>query len=524
MSGPVLIAPPKEHQFKPGHSGNPKGRPAGSPNVATAIKKALSRTVTVRRGEELMEVSAARAMLGGVVDRALKGDFRAFKQVFDLLKDTGHDQDVSDEERAAKELKLPNPFTRDQYDLSISEARKREYCSYAVLADYRLGFKVIEVPAAGDSFFVLLRAADHERMKGRLSEAFSAYCKMLEGLESSGAKGQVNEAMRNDRLNRVLVRIALVASDFIFARKPALALRAASLADRPETCANWLAVVRAHANLMLGNIDAARQYYYSHATSWREAVTSWERVVMLDFRALRKAGFDHQLMSEVEKRYTDAGWSVDRFGAEVPSEVTAARFDGSPPASLRTRQEAAPQAAAEAHLADIPSPSGSEALDSATNASDIASGDKLFAAGRFADACTVYKRRVAECKRRLDAGQRMPGIIDERTAAFLRIRNVAMAFLTVESITEARSAADYLLQTEGKNVLNRILQAHVDMFEGRDSHARGIYYEVEQMRADEDRNGRRVILDDFQTLEARGIVRPLMAELKDMLSRRRLIR
>jgi hypothetical protein len=245
---------------------------------------------------------------------------------------------------------------------------------------------------------------------------------------------------------------------------------------------------------------------------------------MLDFRALRKAGFDHQLMSEVEKRYTDAGWSVDRFGAEVPSEVTAARFDGSPPASLRTHQEAAQQVAAEAHVTEIPSPSGSEVLNSATNASDIASGDKLLAAGRFEDALTVYKRRVAECKRRLDAGQRMPGIVDERTASFRRIREAAMAFLACENVTEARSTADYLLHNEGNTVLNRILQAHVDMFEGRDSQARGTYYEVEQMRADEDRNGRRVILDDFQTLEAQGVTRPLMAELQDMLSRRRLIR
>jgi hypothetical protein len=163
-------------------------------------------------------------------------------------------------------------------------------------------------------------------------------------------------------------------------------------------------------------------------------------------------------------------------------------------------------------------------LNSATNASDIASGDKLLAAGRFEDALTVYKRRVAECKRRLDAGQRMPGIVDERTASFRRIREAAMAFLACENVTEARSTADYLLHNEGNTVLNRILQAHVDMFEGRDSQARGTYYEVEQMRADEDRNGRRVILDDFQTLEAQGVTRPLMAELQDMLSRRRLIR
>jgi hypothetical protein len=244
---------------------------------------------------------------------------------------------------------------------------------------------------------------------------------------------------------------------------------------------------------------------------------------MLDFRALREAGFDHPLMNEIEKRYMDAGWSPDRFNAEVSAAVTEARFDGSPPASLRSERKTPEQPLAVQEPV-VQQTSEAEALELAVAANDITSGDKLFAAGHLEEAVVVYQRRVEECKRRLDAGQRMPGIVDERTTAFRRIRDVAMACLACENPAKARSTADYLLHNEGNTVLNRILQAHVDMFEERDSQARGIYYEVEQMRADEDRNGRRVILDDFQTLEARGVARPLMAELQDMLSRRRLIR
>ena len=71
MTDNLLNSPPAAHRFKPGQSGNPRGRPAGSPNLATSVREALNRTVTVRRGESIEQVPAARAMLSGIVDRAL---------------------------------------------------------------------------------------------------------------------------------------------------------------------------------------------------------------------------------------------------------------------------------------------------------------------------------------------------------------------------------------------------------------------------------------------------------------------
>ncbi|MGY3477315.1 DUF5681 domain-containing protein [Bradyrhizobium ottawaense] len=46
--------PPREHQFKPGQSGNKNGRPKGSKNEATIINEILDRKIpsvtTARRG------------------------------------------------------------------------------------------------------------------------------------------------------------------------------------------------------------------------------------------------------------------------------------------------------------------------------------------------------------------------------------------------------------------------------------------------------------------------------------------
>jgi hypothetical protein len=146
----------------------------------------------------------------------------------------------------------------------------------------------------------------------------------------------------------------------------------------------------------------------------------------------------------------------------------------------------------------------------------------LLAAGRREEALTVYKRRVDDSNRRLEAGQRMPGIVDERSKAFRRIRDMAIAWLGLEQVHEAASAADYLIRTEGKTVTNQILYAHVCMFSGRESEARAIYYEARPMRADERRDGRRVILDDFEVFKSGGIEHTLIVEIATMLSRRML--
>src|SRR5262249_32883580 len=69
--------PPKQHQFKPGQTGNPSGRPKGAKNTATIINEILNRKVRVRTEKGVRKITVQEAMLTGFADQGLKGDTKS---------------------------------------------------------------------------------------------------------------------------------------------------------------------------------------------------------------------------------------------------------------------------------------------------------------------------------------------------------------------------------------------------------------------------------------------------------------
>lgn len=76
--------PPREHRFKPGQSGNPTGRPKGSRNLATAVRKALDQRVPVREDGRYRKRSATEVIAQQVVRKAMTGDLRAAQWLLQL--------------------------------------------------------------------------------------------------------------------------------------------------------------------------------------------------------------------------------------------------------------------------------------------------------------------------------------------------------------------------------------------------------------------------------------------------------
>jgi Family of unknown function (DUF5681) len=69
--------PPEATRFKPGQSGNPSGRPRGSTNLATDLAAELGEEITVRENGRSRRVSKQRAVIKGLMAKALEGDVRA---------------------------------------------------------------------------------------------------------------------------------------------------------------------------------------------------------------------------------------------------------------------------------------------------------------------------------------------------------------------------------------------------------------------------------------------------------------
>lgn len=76
--------PPVEGQFKPGQSGNPKGRPAGSKNTATLVYEKLNQRVDMNINGERKRMSKREIICEQAVNKAVKGDMKAFDRVVAL--------------------------------------------------------------------------------------------------------------------------------------------------------------------------------------------------------------------------------------------------------------------------------------------------------------------------------------------------------------------------------------------------------------------------------------------------------
>lgn len=77
--------PPKDTQFKPGQSGNPKGRPKGRRNTYSVLDDLLNQKILVTQDGNQIKIDKKTAILLQAVNRAVKGDLRAIQNIFPHL-------------------------------------------------------------------------------------------------------------------------------------------------------------------------------------------------------------------------------------------------------------------------------------------------------------------------------------------------------------------------------------------------------------------------------------------------------
>jgi Family of unknown function (DUF5681) len=104
--------PPKEHQFKPGQSGNPKGAkrkvPSMAPDLKAALERALNKTVKLKQGEKERTVTMAAAGIEQLVAQYAKGDRHARRDLFAYADKLGVDL-MAGQHQAIQEALAANP-------------------------------------------------------------------------------------------------------------------------------------------------------------------------------------------------------------------------------------------------------------------------------------------------------------------------------------------------------------------------------------------------------------------------------
>ena len=76
--------PPKSRQFKPGQSGNPRGRRKGTRNLRTYLREELSTRVTVNKDGKRRRLPKAALIASQLVNSAIKGNSRSIEYLMKL--------------------------------------------------------------------------------------------------------------------------------------------------------------------------------------------------------------------------------------------------------------------------------------------------------------------------------------------------------------------------------------------------------------------------------------------------------
>ncbi len=107
--------PPEKSQFKPGQSGNSKGRPKGSKNLKTLVGKELNDNVDIREGGRPKVVSKRDVVAKQLVKKGMEGHDRSIETILKL--DDELERMANAEQAAAEASELAEPLSSTERDI-----------------------------------------------------------------------------------------------------------------------------------------------------------------------------------------------------------------------------------------------------------------------------------------------------------------------------------------------------------------------------------------------------------------------
>lgn len=116
--------PPKKSQFRKGQSGNPSGRPKKILTHEEIVARELNRKVTITVHGKEKRLTKRELMHIANIQKAIKGDFKAFKAVIELDQPASYGLQVDEEPRMVITLDFPEE-EENRRRMAEEERRRR---------------------------------------------------------------------------------------------------------------------------------------------------------------------------------------------------------------------------------------------------------------------------------------------------------------------------------------------------------------------------------------------------------------
>ena len=104
--------PPERTRFKPGKSGNPKGRPKGRKALSTVLEEELEKHISITENGVTKRVKKGVAIIKQLVSGGLKGQLPATKLISSISSVGSEDRPISEQQLSAADQKLLQDFFR----------------------------------------------------------------------------------------------------------------------------------------------------------------------------------------------------------------------------------------------------------------------------------------------------------------------------------------------------------------------------------------------------------------------------
>lgn len=105
--------PPKATQFKPGQSGNPKGRPKKLSSIYAIVEKHLNKKIIAKESSQSVEITKIEALVIGLINGSLKQDPLALRTLMPILKEIAEKQTLNakqENKKSEEDLKILKRF------------------------------------------------------------------------------------------------------------------------------------------------------------------------------------------------------------------------------------------------------------------------------------------------------------------------------------------------------------------------------------------------------------------------------